>query len=184
MGVSRPSRAFTGRAHIVSRRDACLRITLLGGAAVFGCAGAAPAQTAAELEAWRKRMLELANAARAEQKLKALVLEPTLSDAAQAHAADMLKRGYFEHDTPEGEGIDERYSKAGKDWAWTGENIFQCSGCTPVTEEVLMEIHQDWMESEGHRENILDKDYTAFGFGLAVDGEELYAVEAFATPEK
>jgi uncharacterized protein YkwD len=156
---------------------------------ILGTLGASPiltarAQTEAELEAWRKRILELVNAARSEQKLPALALEPTLSEAAQAHALDMLKRGYFEHETPEGEGIADRYGKAGKKWAWTGENIFQCSGCTPVTDEILLEIHQDWMASDGHRENILDREFTALGFGLAIDGEELYAVQAFAVPEK
>jgi uncharacterized protein YkwD len=159
-------------------------VLLILGALAASPVSAVCAQAAAELEGWRKRMLDLTNAARDEAKARALALEPTLSDAAQAHAADMLKRGYFEHETPEGEGIEDRYGKAGKHWAWTGENIFQCSGCTPVTDEVLAEIHQDWMASEGHRENILDKEYTALGFGLAVDGEELYAVQAFAAPEK
>lgn len=145
---------------------------------------AAPAG-AAELSALRDHALELVNASRAEQGLAPLDLAEPLNEAAQAHAEDMLERAYYSHVSPGGETIMDRYLQAGGTRAkQVAENIARCAGCTPpVRSSRITRLHTGWMDSEGHRENILDPGHTQFGFGVAAaEGDGLYAVQTFAGP--
>ena len=128
--------------------------------------------------------LELVNASRAEVGLTALNPSRVLDEAAQAHADDMLARGFFDHVTPEGGTAFERFVAAGGDrWAVSGENIASCSGCTaPAGDERVTGFHEGWMQSPGHRENILSAGFARFGFGMASQGGETYAVQTFSGP--
>jgi uncharacterized protein YkwD len=138
-----------------------------------------------QLTAYRNLALQMVNASRREHNLPPLVPESKLDAAAQAHAADMLKRSYFAHDSPEGKNVGDRYEAAGgSTFRLTAENIAKCQGCKPpITEADLRMIHDGWMKSPGHRENILRKGLTAFGFGLAANANGgLYAVQTFSGP--
>jgi uncharacterized protein YkwD len=90
----------------------------------------------------------------------------------------MLKRGYFDHVSPEGTTGQDRL---GGDWRLVAENIAMCTGCSADAARVE-EFHAGWMESAGHRANILAEGITAFGFGLAVEADTIYAVQTFAGP--
>lgn len=140
---------------------------------------------AMELDAARKLALELLNASRRDHKLPPMALEAKLNSAAQAHAADMLKRNYYSHNSPEGTTAGGRFVKAGGSrWLLTAENIAKCDSCRPpATPEVLRQIHEGWMNSAGHRKNILNPGLTSFGFGIAVNATGgLYAVQNFSGP--
>src|SRR5262249_34129156 len=102
--------------------------------------------------------------------------------AAQVHAADMLKRNYFAHGSPEGKNVADRFQAAGGSaWRLTAENIAKCSCAPPVTEDYLRLLHDGWMKSPGHRANILRKGVSYFGFGLAAsETGGLYAVQTFS----
>ncbi len=108
-----------------------------------------------------EEMLARVNAHRKKAGLKALRLNSVLAKAAQGHAEDMLARGYFAHESPSGTTVRERSRKAGYDWAAIGENI--AFGQTTVEEVV-----ETWMDSPGHRKNILSPNYTEMGIGLAM----------------
>ena len=146
----------------------------------------ATAQTADDESARRLRAhaLERVNASRAEAGLPALRPSGVLDEAAQAHAEDMLARGFFDHVTPEGRTAFERFVAAGGDrWAASGENIASCSGCAvPPRAARVDEFHAGWMQSPGHRENILSAGFARFGFGIAGEGDEIYAVQTFSGP--
>jgi uncharacterized protein YkwD len=117
--------------------------------------------------------------------LKPLSLTPELTEAAQSHAADMLRRDYYSHYSPEGESVGDRFKAAGGDpWLLTAENIAKCEGCKPpVGEGYVRQMHDGWMNSPGHRANILRKGLTEFGYGLVIgEGNKLYAVQTFAGP--
>src|SRR5688500_2604033 len=90
----------------------------------------ARAETPDNLQALRHRALELVNQARAGHGLSRLELGGNLDEAAQSHARDMLRRGYYSHTSPEGENVQDRYVAAGGSrWELAAENIARCEGC-------------------------------------------------------
>ena len=142
------------------------------------------AQTS-NLEDLRKLALQLVNQSRAKQKLPPLKLEQKLTKAAQFHADDMLKRNYYSHSSPEGQTVAGRFEAAGGSrWLLTAENIAECNGCTPpLTKDYVRQMHKGWMDSPGHRANILHRGLETFGFGMTADKNgRLYAVQTFAGP--
>ncbi len=155
---------------------ACLACVIL--------ANPAAAQTS-NIDNLRKLALQLVNKSRAGQKLPPLKLEQKLNQPAQFHADDMLKRNYYAHSSPEGQTVAGRFEAAGGSrWLLMAENIAKCDGCAPpLTKDYVRQMHKGWMESPGHRANILHKGLNTFGFGMAAgqDGR-LYAVQTFAGP--
>ena len=109
----------------------------------------------------RAAMLAAVNAERKRAGSPPLTANPKLDQAAQHHAADMLARSYFAHESPEGHSVRERSKDAGYDWRAIGENIAE--GQTS-----LAEVMKTWMNSPGHRHNILDRDFKELGVGLAL----------------
>ena len=148
------------------------------------CAAVTPAaaQESGDFEALRQRALELVNASRSEAGLPELSLGPILNEAAQSHAVDMVERDYYAHVGPDGQTPADRFLAAGGSrWALSGENIAMCSGCTaPPDIERVEAFHEGWMQSPEHRENILTEGFDRFGFGIAGEAGEIYAVQTFA----
>jgi len=132
----------------------------------------------------RAEALELVNRTRSEQGLGTLEPDESLDAAAQAHAQDMLERGYYAHVSPDGSTVQDRYrAQGGSRWKIVAENLARCEGCrTPPTLERLRGFHEGWMESPGHRENILRKGLRSFGFGIVAGENKIYAVQTFAGP--
>lgn len=145
----------------------------------------ASAASPGDLSALREQALELVNAARREHGLLPLKLSERLNTAAQAHAEDMLARGYYSHVSPEGEDMLARYSALGGDRSrLVAENIDRCVPCAATLDAALIgKLMQRWMEGPQHRDNILRRGLTRFGFGF-VSGENgpTYAVQTFAGP--
>ncbi len=147
-------------------------------------AGPAAAQTLAP-ETARQRALDLVNQSRRAHQLPPLTLETKLNEAAQGHAADMAKRNYYAHNSPEGKSVGDRFQKVGGSrWLLTAENIAKCADCRPpLSDDVLLRLQEGWMNSPGHRANILHKGLATFGFGIVLDARGgLYAVQNFAGP--
>ena len=125
---------------------------------------AAPARTAsAGLAALRQEMLSEVNAERVRRGREPLGRDPALEQAAQRHAEDMLRRRYFDHESPEGRSVRDRVKDAGYSWRIVGENL--ASG--PRTP---MEAVGGWMGSPGHRSILLDRRFTDLGVGYAEGG--------------
>lgn len=127
------------------------------------------------------------NEARAEASLRPLERDARLDGIARGHAADMAARGYFSHDTPGGLGPTDRAAAAGytcerRDgavvWVGVAENIYM-SGHAAYTGAVAAGAVDSWMDSPGHRQNILDGGYGRLGVGVAVGGGGFYAVQNF-----
>lgn len=137
-----------------------------------------------DLDALRAYSLDLVNTSRDEHGLPPLERDATLDRSAQAHAQDMIERDYFAHVTPDGRDIMDRYRAAdGNPWRLVTENIGRCVGCeAPPTRADVDRQHEGWMESPEHRENILSPGLSRYGFGLAIDGSTLIAVQNFSGP--
>ena len=127
--------------------------------------------------------LELVNADRKSAGLSPLQTDAALCQAAQAHADDMLTRDYFDHLSPEGEDVMDRYAASGGNrWLGVAENIFKCIGCPDRPDpSIVRTMHRQWMASEEHRGTILSSRHSGFCFGIAADPEKGYAaVQTFA----
>lgn len=107
-------------------------------------------------------VLDGMNARRAEAGLPPLALEPRLMLAADDRIRDMEDLGYWGHVSPDGRAPFVAVKARGYDFALAGENL--AAGFETI--EVLID---GWMESKGHRENILSSGYTECGIAL-IDG--------------
>lgn len=144
----------------------------------------ASAVAAAELADLRNRALALVNQARQGQGLAQLELTGPLNQAAQKHAEDMLRRGYYSHSSPEGDTVKDRFrDEGGSRWKLVAENLARCVGCpVPATRDRVEAFQRGWMDSPGHRKNILANGLAGFGFGLAAADGKIFAVQTFAGP--
>lgn len=125
----------------------------------------------------QQQILALVNRFRAKSGCRPVTLDRRLIDAANRHAADMARRDYFKHESPNGEKAGERVKDAGYQWRLYGENIAR-------GQESPWEAMDGWMNSAEHRSNILDCKLNQMGVGLAIDGERTpYWVQDFATPQ-
>jgi uncharacterized protein YkwD len=103
-------------------------------------------------------LLARVNEQRAQHRLAPLALDERLAEAAQAHADDMAARGVLSHEGSDGARLDARLHRAGYRYRFAAENI--AAGLPDPLRTV-----ERWMESKGHRANILEKSATEAGIG-------------------
>ena len=123
---------------------------------------AAPTSLAIELE-----VLTLTNQERAELGLHALSWNGDLFTAARGHSEDMAAQDYFSHTSIDGRSPADRIDATGYDWQTWGENI--AAGYS--TPEAVM---NGWMNSDGHRANILQEAFCDLGVGYGFDSSSSY----------
>ncbi len=167
-----------------SRIGVRLVLSLVAGLLALLPVGALAAETGDEkLDRLRAHSLDLVNASRAEHDLPALILSRPLNEAALVHARDMLRKDYFAHVAPDGGTARDRYLAAGGEESHiVRENIATCSGCRPADPSAVGDLHEGWMNSPGHRANILARGLSHYGFAVVHEGSRRYAVETFSGP--
>jgi uncharacterized protein YkwD len=104
------------------------------------------------------------NQERSAHRLPALAWNPKLASAARQHSERMARSGSFSHVDPEFGDVAARLNRLGIAWTRCAENIAQQSGYQNPAEVAV----RNWMQSPGHRKNILEPDYTQTGVGVAV----------------
>lgn len=117
----------------------------------------------ASVSEFEKKVVELTNAERQKQGLKPLQIDENLSKAAKAKSEDMKSKNYFSHNSPTYGSPFDMMKKFGVQYSTAGENIAK-GQASP--EEVV----QAWMNSEGHRKNIMNSSFTHIGVGYADGG--------------
>lgn len=149
-----------------------------------------------DLQQVENKIHDLINQKRANSDLSLLSLDNKLSNIARAHSQDMINRNFFSHFTPEGKDPSERASKAGyscyKDFGsyymvGVAENIAltpigDVVGCGEVySEDDIAKCTVDgWMDSPGHRQNILTSHFDKEGIGVAISSNnEIYVTQDF-----
>jgi uncharacterized protein YkwD len=126
------------------------------------------------LDAKDARTLELHNPERKSEGRRPLCVHLKLTKAARAHSADMLSKDYFAHGN-----VERRLKRVDYRWITYGENIGMGSGSRGSPESVF----RAWMNSRGHKANILDRDFREIGIGVATgtyrgaDGVSMYTVD-------
>jgi uncharacterized protein YkwD len=113
-----------------------------------------------QMTAEEKLMLDSVNVERAKESLDPLSWCPALARSATAHSVDMSLNNYFEHESLDGREISDRAKAQGYDYRTVGENI-------AVGQRDVAEVMEGWMNSPGHRENILRPQFTHLGSGVA-----------------
>jgi uncharacterized protein YkwD len=117
------------------------------------------------ISADEQQMIDAVNRERISEGVTALEWCPALGRSAREHSEDMANRDFYDHVTPEGLEVWDRAKEQGYENTYVGENI-------AVGQKSIREVMKDWMNSEGHRENILSPDYTHFGYGRATGRHE------------
>ncbi|MFP7284137.1 CAP domain-containing protein [Bacillus altitudinis] len=115
------------------------------------------------LNAFEQEVVELTNKERAKQGLKALSVDSKLSKSARAKSQDMKDKNYFSHTSPTYGSPFDQMKQFGITYKTAGENIAQ-------GQRSPQEVVTAWMNSEGHRANILNKNYTHIGVGYVKSG--------------
>jgi len=123
------------------------------GYTVRGCTG-----TKVTLNAKEYRSLKLHNNTRKNHDLRPLCVHPKLQKAARAHSANMIRRDFFSHGD-----VGRRLENYGYNWRTYGENIAWGSGDRGAPGSIF----RGWMNSSGHRKNILTRSFREVGIGTA-----------------
>jgi uncharacterized protein YkwD len=111
-----------------------------------------------EASVYEKEVADLANKSRVENSMGTLILDSLASAVARKHSQDMCNRGYFSHTNLEGMQPWDRMKQAGLSFSASGENIAK-------GQQTPSQVHSSWMNSSGHRANILNTSFTHIGVG-------------------
>jgi uncharacterized protein YkwD len=118
-----------------------------------------------------EQLFALGNQARAAQGLRALAWDPALAAAALNHCARMAAEGPISHQYAGEPDLSQRAGQAGAHFSLIEENV--AVGPYPAA------IHQAWMNSQGHRENLLNPAVNRVGVAVVMRGNSMYAVADF-----
>ncbi|MBX3248181.1 MAG: hypothetical protein KF901_13460 [Myxococcales bacterium] len=129
-----------------------------------------PTTCASETEA---RVIALANAARAAVGAGPLRCDDRMALTARAHSTDMCTNRYFSHTGLDGSSPFDRMRRDGVTYRTAGENIARGQR-TPEA------VHDAWMNSDGHRRNILNAAFGRIGVGHDPCGGGHYWTQVFA----
>lgn len=123
----------------------------------------------------------LSNKNREDAKLPVLAYNPLLEEAARLKAEDMKIRGYFAHVSPDGIDPWHWIKTAGYDYEYAGENL-------AINFSDSADVTKAWMDSPGHRENILSSNFTEVGVATVkgyINGRKtVFVVQMFGSPSK
>ena len=114
-------------------------------------------------EITKEKLLDLTNQTRKSYGVKPLLMDPLLYQAAQSKAQDMIQNHYFEHYTPDGKSPWSFIQEAGYRYRYAAENL-------AMDFRTAEGIHNAWMNSPVHRQNILNPQYKDIGIAV-VKGE-------------
>ncbi|WP_133150814.1 CAP domain-containing protein, partial [Frankia canadensis] len=107
-----------------------------------------------------------------------LTVDAVLTSVAQAHSADMATANYFSHNSQDGRTPFDRITAAGFSFSVAAENI-------AAGQRDPAAVMQAWMNSPGHRANILNCALTRIGVGVANGGTYgVYWTQDFGTPRR
>lgn len=121
------------------------------------------------------------NAERQKQGLPALKRNSTANKYARSKSLEMLNLNYFDHNSPKNGYIQDIAKRDGWKYSRIGENIYTMTG-GQASSVSGASITNSWMNSEGHRKNILNSGYTDIGIGVTFRNGKLYATQIFYTP--
>lgn len=135
-----------------------------------------PSHRIREIESLEQQCLDEVNRLRRRSGLSRLTFYEDLLPLARDYSRRMAEQNFFSHNDPDGLTVRERVEGADIKWRMVGENLAYSNG---YVNPVAASIH-GWMDSPGHRRNILDPEFslTAIGVWIKPDGT-VYFTEIF-----
>jgi uncharacterized protein YkwD len=129
-----------------------------------------------QVESLEQECLDEINRLRRAEGLAPLRFSPDLLPVAREYSRRMAEEKFFSHTDPDGFSVRQRVEAARIRWKMLGENLAYSNGYINPVAVTL----RGWMDSPGHRRNILDPDYqhTAIGVWISADGT-VYFTEIF-----
>lgn len=118
-------------------------------------------------------LLVAANRERASRGIPQLRFDPVLAEAARFHAQQMASRADISHQFPGEPDLSRRGAAVGVRFSLISENVAEAPSPSM--------IHELWMHSKGHRENLLDPAVNVIGISVVARNGQFYAVEDFAS---
>ena len=132
-------------------------------------------QNSNNIIAIEQQAVTLLNVDRRANGLPNLQVDSRLTNIAQNHAQDMVNRKFFSHTNPDGLSPFDRMKQAGISYSAAGENIAE--------KQNIQAAEVAFMNSSGHRANILNSSYSNVGIGVAYDSNgTLFVVQDFIKP--
>jgi uncharacterized YkwD family protein len=120
-------------------------------------------QTSSQLSEYEQQVVDLTNQERAKNGLPALKVDLELSKVAREKSSDMQRNNYFSHTSPTYGSPFDMMKQFGITYKAAGENIAK-------GQRSPEEVVNAWMNSEGHRKNILSANFTHIGVGYVAEG--------------
>ena len=117
-----------------------------------------------DFSSYQQQVLDLVNVERTKRGISALTLDSNLSSVATKKSQDMVNKNYFDHTSPTYGSPFDMMKQFGISYRTAGENIAK-------GQKTPQEVVTAWMNSEGHRKNILNPNFTNLGVGIAKDSK-------------
>ncbi|HBH3650580.1 TPA: sporulation protein [Clostridioides difficile] len=129
--------------------------------------------TSENFSAYQKEVVDLVNVERAKAGLNPLTLDSSISNVATKKSQDMIDNNYFSHNSPTYGSPFDMLKKFGVSYKTAGENI-------AMGQKTPKEVVNAWMNSEGHRKNIMNPNFSKIGVGVAQkSGGSIYWTQIF-----
>ncbi|MCA5957020.1 CAP domain-containing protein [Clostridioides difficile] len=129
--------------------------------------------TSESFSAYQKEVVDLVNIERAKAGLNPLTLDSSISNVATKKSQDMIDNNYFSHNSPTYGSPFDMLKKFGISYKTAGENI-------AMGQKTPKEVVNAWMNSEGHRKNIMNPNFSKIGVGVAQkSGGSIYWTQIF-----
>ncbi|HGM3505455.1 TPA: CAP domain-containing protein [Clostridioides difficile] len=123
--------------------------------------------------AYQKEVVDLVNIERSKAGLNPLTLDSSISNVATKKSQDMIDNNYFSHNSPTYGSPFDMLKKFGISYKTAGENI-------AMGQKTPKEVVNAWMNSEGHRKNIMNPNFSKIGVGVAQkSGGSIYWTQIF-----
>jgi uncharacterized protein YkwD len=119
-----------------------------------------------------RHIFDQVNRERRHHGLAELRWNEPLAEEARRHARSMANRGFFSHDDPVRGNLAKRLRESGVPWRKCAENIYEERGYPDAAKSAV----KAWMESKGHRRNMLDPEMADTGAGGAADARDQVVV--------
>lgn len=170
-------------ARILRLLVAVLVAALVVGTSLPVATRAADGPTTSQLRAAETTVLQFINVERDKVGLRAIRNDSRIRTVAQARSQDMVDRAYFDHQDPDGKWPWDHLNDAHIGWYVAGE-IIAWNMSSPVSASAETAISQ-WMNSAGHKAQVLSTQHNYAGVGVAVDGARtIWTVVSIQGPDR
>jgi uncharacterized protein YkwD len=112
---------------------------------------------------YERQIFDLSNVARVKRERSTLKWDDKAATSARKHSVDMAQNNYFAHNSQDGTTPFDRMKAEGISYMTAGENI-------AAGQRDAIDAYEGWMNSLGHRKNILNPDFERLGVGVALGG--------------